>query len=137
MKEHSGNTKTDTCANAVLSNRFLRFEYGFNSVNGIVKKVYHLSEIPNIKEKCDVWNILPVAYVRQSTGLKDKNGKEIFEGDILLYHGAKGTVYYQENTAMFMVNFKLNRSSWSFDSMEEDFEIISNVHEDIDSLMQR
>lgn len=61
--------------------REIKFEYGFESVNGIVKKSYALSEIPNIKEKCDVWNDLPIVYVRQFTGLKDKNGKEIYHKD--------------------------------------------------------
>jgi uncharacterized phage protein (TIGR01671 family) len=64
-------------------NREIKFEYGFESVNGTVKKVYHLHEIPSIQQKCDVWNVLPIKYVRQSTGLKDKNGNEIYEGDIL------------------------------------------------------
>lgn len=59
------------------------FEYGFKSVNGIIKKVYSLHEIPNIKQKCDVWNVLPVAYVRQYTMLKDKNKSKLFEEDIV------------------------------------------------------
>lgn len=63
--------------------RTIKFEYGFSSVNGIIKKQYYLHEIPSIKEKCDVWNVLPIAYVRQFTGIHDKNGKEIYEGDIL------------------------------------------------------
>jgi hypothetical protein len=58
-------------------NRKIRFEYGFESVNGTVKKVYHLHEIPNIQQKCDVWNILPIKYVRPFTGVND-----IIEGDI-------------------------------------------------------
>ena len=61
--------------------REIKFEYGFESVNGTVKKVYHLHEIPNIQQKCDVWNVLPIKYVRQFVGHKDKNGVEIFEGD--------------------------------------------------------
>lgn len=63
--------------------REIKFEYGFQSVNGIIKKVYTLSEIPFLKEKCDVFDVLPIIYRRQFTGLKDKNGKEILEGDII------------------------------------------------------
>lgn len=66
--------------------REIKFEYGFQSVNGIVKKVYTLSEIPEIKEKCDVLGHLPIVYVRQYTGLKSFNKKkhleDIYEGDI-------------------------------------------------------
>lgn len=61
----------------------MKFEYGFDSVNGIVKKKYYLHEIPNIKEKCDVWNVLPIVYVRQFTGLLDINGIEIYEKDAI------------------------------------------------------
>lgn len=63
--------------------REIIFEYGFHSINGIVKKQYHLNEVPYIREKCDVWNKLPVAFIRQFTGLTDKNGTKIFEGDVV------------------------------------------------------
>ena len=74
--------------------RTIKFEYGFSSVNGIVKKQYYLHEIPNIKEKCDVWNVLPIAYVRQFSGLHDKNGKEIYEGDIVTDGVGKYKIVY-------------------------------------------
>ena len=63
-------------------NREIKLEYGFQSVNGIVKKCYHLHDIPNIANLCDVWNVLPFKYKRQFTGLNDIKGNAVLEGDI-------------------------------------------------------
>lgn len=109
--------------------REIIFEYGFQSVNGIVKKQYHLNEIPYIREKCDVWNKLHVAYVREWTGLTDKNGTKIFEGDILhkplQSFVPKFIVEWNDKKACFD-DIPLNTD---LTSKESEFTIIGNIHE--------
>lgn len=62
-------------------------------------------------------------------GLIDIKNKKVFEGDILLYKGAKGVVKYDNLNAMFVLEIPYMRSIYSFDSMEMNFEIIGNIHD--------
>ena len=103
--------------------RTIKFEYGFSSVNGIVKKQYYLHEIPNIKEKCDVWNVLPIAYVRQFSGLHDKNGKEIYEGDIVTDGVGKYKIVYDLKLAGYQP-YCIFR-----DDPENYCEVLGNIYE--------
>ena len=120
--------------------RQIKFEYGFQSVNGIIKKQYFLSEIPSIKNKCDVWGEMAIVYVRQWTGLQDKNGTDIFEHDIIQYdNGTKAKVIFKEGAFIGYDGYAISsdeaylllvcEDSSPFDENKFELEVIGNVHE--------
>lgn len=65
----------------------------------------------------------------QYTGLKDWNGKEIYEGDILsdeAYQNVKGEVYFEDGS--FMVDLGNNRPLFE-DMQDYKLEVIGNIYE--------
>ena len=75
--------------------------------------------------------------IMQSTGLKDKNGKEIFEGDIVLVLDSPYTVFYDTEKGSYRL--KPHDDRWNVDYMSNfshggNFEIIGNIYENKDIL---
>lgn len=80
------------------------------------------------------WIVNNDIHLMQSTGLKDKNGKEIFEGDIVDYKGREAVVKWHGSYASFIYRFvdglQERVSEWDplFLACYH-FEIIGNIYE--------
>lgn len=77
-------------------------------------------------------SIIDDAILMQSTGLKDKNGVEIFEGDIVRFFDSLYTVFYDIKEGCYRL--KPHDDRWVVDYMcnfsrEESFEVVSNIYE--------
>ena len=75
--------------------------------------------------------------IGQYTGLTDKNGNKIFEGDILKGMGGLHRVYFDISLACFEWA-KIN-GNWheSFSVFADEYEIIGNIHDNPELLKER
>ena len=75
--------------------------------------------------------------IMQSTGLFDKNNKEIFEGDIVLVLDSPYTVFYDNEKGSYRL--KPHDDRWNVDYMSNfshggNFEVIGNIYENKEQL---
>ena len=102
----------------------------FENETVVLRKLYYEDGFPVETEVFEVE--IGNAILMQSTGLRDKNGQEIFEGDIVQFSDSLYTVFYDIKEGSYRL--KPHDDRWVIDYMsnfssDESFEIAGNIYE--------
>lgn len=68
----------------------------------------------------------------ESTGLKDKNGKEVFEGDVVKCNGLLGTI--ESFKAMWICSFVKYNNYQKVGFFAQEIEVVGNIYENSELL---
>lgn len=79
--------------------------------------------------------MFPMENIMQFTGLLDKNGKEIYEGDVVRY-SMQGDLQYKP-MVVDMFNLRLGMAEGDpYMRMDDNFEVIGNIYENPELITQ-
>lgn len=111
--------------------RFRAWDKEFNLMS-VVTRLDYWSEIVEMSDGELYIQKLDKIELMQSTGLKDKNGKEIFEGDVVLVLDSTYTVFYDNEKGSYRL--KPHDDRWNVDYMSNfshggNFEVVGNIYE--------
>jgi uncharacterized phage protein (TIGR01671 family) len=124
-----------------------------------IEKAGQMASWENMKKQCDRLSLLemPGFIIMQYTGLKDKNGKEIYEGDVIkITYGkedkrfgfGKGMItdvyfdkgafrYRHDDNSGSVLDFNSAQIIKGYESITQDVEIIGNIHENPELLKSK